>query len=98
MPIEVDGHPIKYELLPERFRGGVERWIEHGIEPGNFLSSVIDDDLLDALGSAGGDMTRADIRDIALWFHWEAPTVCHGSLAKSRTWGKERRKARSEAA
>ena len=25
MPIEVDGAPIKYELLPESLRGGVER-------------------------------------------------------------------------
>ena len=92
MPIEVDGEPIKYELLPEHLRGGVERWIEHGVRPGGFLWAVIDNDLLAALGHADDDMTRADIRKISLWFHWEAPSGCHGAPEITARWREARRK------
>ena len=93
MPMKVDGHDIKYELLPERLQGGARRWIEGGIRPGGFLSSVIQDNLLDTLGHAYGDMTRADIRDVALWFHWETPSDCHGSPEIITSWQKARKEA-----
>ena len=84
----VDGVPIKYELLPNQFRGAAKRWIEHGIRPGGFLCTVIENDLLSALGIADDNMTRADIRAVALWFHWEAPSDCHGSREKIAAWRK----------
>ena len=93
MPMKVDGHDIKYELLPEKLRGGTERWIEKGIRPGEFLSSVIEDDLLDALTCADDDMTRANIRAIASWFYWESPPACHGSLERARSWQRARKEA-----
>jgi len=93
MPINVDGITIKYHLLPDQFRFGAEHWIEHGTKPGGFLSAVIENDLLSALGMADDHMTRDDIRAIALWFHWQAPSDCHGSHEKIAAWRKFHRRS-----
>ena len=83
---EVDGSPVKYELLPEHLRGGVERWIEHGVRPGGFLCAVLDDSLLGALGHADDTMTIGDLRGIARWFYNHAPQGCFGSPEQTKAW------------
>ena len=97
MPIEVDGMPIKYELLPERFRGGVERWIEHGVTPGRFLSAVLNIQLPQAFSSAD-DKSLASLRDIVIWFYNHAPQGSFGSPETTSRWAEARQKERSAAA
>lgn len=41
--------------LPERMLVPLNRYIEHGIQPGGFLQAVIDNDLREAAGLAEGN-------------------------------------------
>tara|TARA_Y100000310_G_scaffold241983_1_gene246141 strand:- start:1817 stop:2092 length:276 start_codon:yes stop_codon:yes gene_type:complete len=76
-----------YSKVPgsEAMRAGVERYIEKGVIPGDFLQAVIANNLLDAV-------RRADSQNIALlpeWarFFWnEAPPACWLSRKSMIDW------------
>lgn len=74
-----------YAALPERLQGGAQRYIEHGVKPGSFLTAVICNDLREACGCADDDM-RLVLFDIVSWFHNEAPALCWGSREKMAEW------------
>lgn len=40
------------EKLPERMRGGIRRYLEDGCVPGDFLRTVLENDLVGAVGKA----------------------------------------------
>lgn len=84
--ILIDGEPIKYALLPAQFRGGMQRWIEHGILPGNYLRSVLNNNLFGALRTAEPDQTREDITAIYRWLHSHAPSACFGTSERVDKW------------
>lgn len=73
-----------YSKLPETLRGGMQRYIEHGIVPGDFLRAVIRRDLVAVL--LADDENLARIRVIVRWFHQEAPSDCWGSPDDLRFW------------
>jgi len=76
---------INYNGLPEGLKGGLQRYIEHGIEPGSFLQAVLRNDLM-------GSFAQADIHnryllfDIVRWLYNEAPSQCWGSSEKVKAW------------
>jgi len=78
--------------IPERMCGGIERYIEHGIKPGGFLSAVICNDLQAAVA-------RADDENINLlpvycaYFYNHAPSPCWGSVNKMMAWMQRHRDA-----
>jgi len=76
----------KWDLIPEHTRGSVERYIEHGIHPGSFLTAVICNDLRGAMDHAD-DTNRARLSDIVSFFYYYAPNACWGSPAKMQAWG-----------
>ncbi len=43
---------IDYDRLPERLRGGMRRYVEDGIPPGDFLQACLANDLVEAIGRA----------------------------------------------
>lgn len=73
--------------IPRHMRPVVTAWIEHGVPPGRFLSSVIENDLFSAV-------TRADSENLAalhawvIFFHNFAPAECYGPGAL-KTWKPE---------
>jgi hypothetical protein len=71
--------------IPERMRGGIERYISHGITPGDFLTAVIRNDLKEACGRAD-DENRYLLWDYVKFFYNEAPSECWGSEAKMSAW------------
>ena len=76
--------------IPEYMMGGIERYIEHGIEPGDFLTAVICNDLAEAVGRADD----TNIRNIPAYLGYlynEAPSPCWGSPAKFKAWMKMKR-------
>jgi len=76
---------INYEMLPERLRGGMRRWIEHGIVPGYFLEAVLSNDLVRAITAA--DATNlAAMREIAVFMYQEAPAGCWRTNERIRVW------------
>ena len=76
---------IDYSRLPAHNRAGMQRYIEHGIAPGSFLSAVLSNDLMGALGKAD-EVNRAQIFDICVFLYNEAPAGCYGSAAKFKAW------------
>ena len=65
--------------IPEYMRGGIVRYYENGLPPGDFLSAVIDNDLKEAIGRADGT-NRNLLWNYIRWFYNWAP---------SGTWGFE---------
>jgi len=41
-----------YSILPENLQGGMKRYIEDGIKPGDFLTACLQNDLIMAVGFA----------------------------------------------
>ena len=79
---------IDYTGLPKGLRGGTQRWIEAGIQPGSFLSAVIANNLKKALGHADAS-NQVAIFQIVSWFYNEAPGPCWGSVAAARKWASQ---------
>ncbi len=74
-----------YSMLPERLQGGAQRYIEHGIEPGSFLTAIICNDLREACACADDEM-RHRLFDIVSWFYNEAPAQCWGGRERMAAW------------
>ena len=80
--IKVD---IDYSGLPEHIRGGVQRYIEHGIQPGDFLEAVICNNLKESFKRADNTNIRR-MFDIVYFFYNEAPINCWGSPERMKQW------------
>lgn len=83
----VDIYPPDYSKVPggDLMAGGVRRYIEHGVNPGHFLTAVICNDLKAAF-------TRADSENIRLMHDWvkffynEIQSNAWGSPEKMNSW------------
>lgn len=76
---------INYEMIPEHCRGGLERYIEHGIKPGDFLTAVLENNF--CLGVARADDINSErLRDYVHFLHCEAPSDCSGSPEAVKAW------------
>lgn len=59
----------------------IRTYIDHGVDPGNFLSAVICNNLKEAVGRAD-DADMAALPAFVAFFYNEAPSACWGSLDK----------------
>jgi hypothetical protein len=75
----------KLVMLPEHMQGAMERWIEHGMTPGGFLTAVLVNSLFDAYGHADAT-NRTAIPDYVTYLYNYAPSGCWGSPEKFRAW------------
>ena len=73
------------QILPENLRGGMTRYLQHGIEPGSFLRAVLENDLLNAFGRADNENKR-NLEEIVRWIYNYAPADSWGSTAKVEAW------------
>jgi hypothetical protein len=76
---------IDYASLPEALRHGARLWIEHHVEPGDFLCAVIQNDLAEAASRADEANSRS-LSEIVSWFYINAPVPCWGSKEKFEAW------------
>ena len=76
---------INYEQLPPHLQGGVQRYIEQGVPPGDFLTAVITNDLFLAISHADSTSLAA-LPDIVRFFYNESPSRCWGTPEKMKTW------------
>lgn len=74
--------------VPERFRGGLQRYVCEHIEPGNFLRLVLEDwKLAEAIARLDRDVTMEELRALLSFIHNDVmPSDCHGSPAKVKSW------------
>jgi hypothetical protein len=77
------------ERVPEHLRGGLERYINRGIQPGHFLTAVLENNLMEAMGRSD-ETSRDGLFGLCGWLYNEAPCGCHGSPEKVRKWIKSK--------
>lgn len=66
-------------------RDALKRWVDEGIEPGGFLTAVLQNDLFGAFGKADIAHSQA-MADIVKYIWWELPSECWGSEEKMARW------------
>jgi len=77
--------PDKLHMVPEHLRGGVQRYLERGIQPGHFLTAVFENDLMEAMGRAD-EISRAGIFGICMFLYNYAPRQSYGSRDAVSRW------------
>ena len=75
--------------IPDRMMGGIERYIEHGIMPGGFLTAIICNDLIKACSHAD-DENLNNIPAYVAYFYNETPSPCWGSPKRMASWIKNK--------
>jgi hypothetical protein len=85
MTVEALHERYDYGRLPPHLQGGVRRYIEKGIPPGDFLTAVITNDLFLAISHADSTSLAA-LPDIVRFFYNESPSGCWGTPEKMKAW------------
>lgn len=86
---------IDYSQLPDHMQEGMQRYIEHGILPGDFLLSVLCNDFVTAFMRA--DSINIDhMIEYAYFLHWQAPSDCWGSAEKVKRWSELRQNTNAQ--
>lgn len=77
---------LNYAKLPNpNLAGSFKYYIEHGIEPGGFLTAVLSNDLKEACGRAD-HINQHVLWEIVAWCFNELPHNAWGSAEKYRNW------------
>jgi len=71
--------------IPSHTQGALERYLDHGLPPGGFLSAVIANDLMGAVARADIQNMTA-IPEIAKFLFNEAPAGSWGSDENLENW------------
>jgi hypothetical protein len=83
------------EMLPEHMRDGMRYYIERGVLPGDFLTSVLLNDLKGAYGNAD-QINERRVRDYVQYLYNYAPSQCWGSVENVREWIKMHAESREQ--
>lgn len=87
LPSYTVGRPADWSLIPEYMIGGLRRYIEHGISPGDFLTALLSNDLRHTFARA--DMENsAVVGNYVRFLYAYAPSECWGSPAHFDAWCK----------
>jgi len=82
-------HKFKYGRkeyhIPERMMGGIQRYINNHIRPGNFLCSIICNNLKNSIAYADEENMK-NIPAFVDYFYNNAPHNCWGSEKKMEAW------------
>ena len=81
--------------IPFRMGGGIKRYIEDGVRPGDFLTEIIRNDLKEACGRADDENLR-NLPAYVAYFYNHAPYQCSGSQEKMDAWIKLKEKERDD--
>ena len=71
--------------IPEYMLGGLERYVMWGLQPGDFLTAVICNDLFKAVGHADS-ANLINLPAFVKFFYNVAPHNCYGSSDQMRYW------------
>ena len=75
-------------MVPDRMLGALQRYVDHGIAPGDFLTAILSNDLREACGRAD-DENRHLIFEYVKFLYNNAPSGCWGSEENFRNWIKQ---------
>jgi hypothetical protein len=71
--------------VPPHTIGGIDRYVEHHIEPGSFLRAVLENNLREALGRADST-NRFALFDIVTYLYNCVPHNCWGDAKRVEEW------------
>ena len=71
--------------IRDQMMEGIENYIKHRQVPGSFLSAIISNDLIGAVGRAD-DENMKNIPAFVEYFYNNAPPVCWGSEKNMNQW------------
>jgi len=71
--------------IPGGMQGGLIRYFENRIPPGDFLTAVLENDLMEAFGRADLENQHC-MKAYCTWLYNEAPMGSHGSKAAVTNW------------
>jgi len=71
--------------IPEHMRPGLVRYILTGVQPGRFLTAVLEGDLFEALRKADEENAER-LRDYGIFLYNYAPAGCFGSAERRMEW------------
>jgi hypothetical protein len=74
-----------WKLIPEYMHGGIRRYVEHGVLPGDFLQAVICNDLFRAVERAD-DTNILLLARYVIFFYNYTPHECWGSADHVKAW------------
>lgn len=74
--------------IPERMMYGILAYVREHRRPGQFLTSIIENDLREAVGRADDENIRL-IPAYVAYFYNEAPASCWGSPKRMKEWLKK---------
>lgn len=81
--------------LPDRFVGGIDRYLRHGIIPGDFLAQVLKNDLKESMAKAD-ETSVLQLPGLVGWLYSYAPQPCWGSVEAIRDWVKHVKSIRAD--
>lgn len=76
---------VNYQAIPPAIMRGMLEHMEHGAPQGGYLTSVLENNLVEATGRADVPSLAA-LHDTAAWLWNHAPSECWGSPAKVGQW------------
>jgi len=71
--------------IPDHMTGAIGRYIEHGILPGSFLTAVLENNLIEAVGRADS-VNVHELPAYVGYLYNEAPADCYGSKELVSAW------------
>lgn len=71
--------------VPEHLRSGLVCYLLHHIPPGHFLTAVLENDLMEAMGRAD-ELSLVGLFSLVSFLYNDAPSGAWGSPAKVRAW------------
>ena len=74
-----------YLDAPVHILDSINRFVEHGLEPGSFVKAVLSNDLVGAFNAADTASLRG-LQDILRYCRWKIPGTCWGSPEKVKNW------------
>lgn len=81
---------MDYSGLPEGLQDGMERYVKHGIMPGDFLTAVLSNDLRGSFMRADNS-NRSSMFEIVSWCWNELPWGAWGTHGTVLEWVIEQR-------
>jgi len=78
--------------IPDHTQGIIRNYIVHGYDPGDFVYSVMSNNLFSAVGTAD-NLNIVALPEIVKWVYNKAPDACHGSEAKVIKWMSDTKKS-----
>lgn len=79
------GYTFRGFTIPAYMRDALQRYIEHGEPPGDFLTAVISNNLLEAVSRAD-DHNQINLPAYVAYLYNEAPPGSWGSPEKMQAW------------